>query len=110
MVLDRLRREGEPDFRHVEVLTPLQVSRDEYRRDPVSCEHVFSSPSCSDWRCRYGNRVEMSISISWGGAANPPSIPACMRGMRMPSRNCSQLCFDSCTATMVQPSGDAPAA
>ena len=50
-----------------------------------------------------------SNAVSWGGTAKPPSMPACIRGIRVPSRNCSQLCFESWIATITQPSADGPA-
>ncbi len=36
-----------------------------------------------------------SNEVSSGGPSNPPSIPACMWGIRVPSRNFSQLSFES---------------
>ena len=37
-------------------------------------------------------------------------MPRCMLGISTESRKFSQLAFESWTATMVQPSGDGPAA
>ena len=45
-----------------------------------------------------------------GFRRKPPSIPVAVRGIRMPSRNASQLSFDSCTAKIVQPPSEGPAA
>jgi len=36
-----------------------------------------------------------SNEVSCGGAVNPPSLPACIRGIRVPLRKFSQLCFES---------------
>ncbi len=42
----------------------------------------------------YGCKLWMSNAVSCG-SGRPPSMPACIRGIRMPSRNASQLSFDS---------------
>jgi hypothetical protein len=51
-----------------------------------------------------------AVSVSCGGPGKPPSMPACILGIRMSSRKRSQLCFDSWTAMIVQPPADGPAA
>src|SRR4029453_13065604 len=58
----------------------------------------------------YCCKLRTSNAVSCGGVGKPPSIPACIRGIRMPSRNVSQLSFDSWMATTVQPPSDGPAA
>src|SRR5581483_9469456 len=51
-----------------------------------------------------------SNAVSCGGPSNPPSIPACKRGISVSSRNLSQLSRESWTPTITQPSSDGPAA
>jgi hypothetical protein len=58
----------------------------------------------------YVRRRWTSNVVSCGGVVNPPLMPCCSRGIRMPSRNRSQLSLELWIATTVQPSADAPAA
>jgi hypothetical protein len=41
-----------------------------------------------------GSRLLISNPVSSGGVSNPPSMPCCIRGMRVPSRNFSQPSFE----------------
>jgi hypothetical protein len=59
---------------------------------------------------RGGITLYRSTAVSSGGVGNPPSIPCCIRGRRMPSRNLSQHSFESWTAMIVQPPAEEPAA
>jgi len=61
-------------------------------------------------RSAYGIDLKTSNVDSSGGVAKPPSIPCCMRGIKMSSRKRSQLSCDSWMATIVHPSADGPAA
>src|SRR5512139_1522568 len=62
------------------------------------------------WTGCYGCRLWTSNDVSCGGVVNPPFMPFCIRGIRMPSRNRSQLSLESWTATIVQPPAEGPAA
>src|SRR5664279_4036090 len=78
VVLDRLRREGEPYLRLVEGLAPLQVRRDEYRRNPVVREHVFASlPVQSGGVTTAAAWTRRSRSLGEETRIRPRSLPAC---------------------------------
>src|SRR5215207_4330496 len=71
-------------------------------RQERPCGAPAESPQAETW-------VSTSNVVSSGGAAKPPSMPASKRGIRVPSRNFSQLSLESWIATIVHPSADGPA-